>query len=103
MAELLFQADDLRPQACERLAVSLGIPASAYRAGLATGKIDPQIDANLVWVRRACPDGLPGLWVQDRRLPIGTDRQQMSADLRDAITAAQGEKNRVQLSLSELR
>lgn len=68
MAEDLFRADDLSPSACERLAVALGLKKSAYQTCVASVETEGHIEANVSWVMKACPQGLPCLWVQDQRL-----------------------------------
>jgi uncharacterized membrane protein/protein-disulfide isomerase len=85
MAELLFHAADLRPEACERLAAALGLSLPAFRACVTDPRTDHQIDADLAWMRAASPQGLPVIWVQDRML-FG---EQPIAALRAAARAAE--------------
>lgn len=88
MAEKLFAANDLTPAACERLAVSLGLSSERYRTCVASSEIDRKIDANLAWVEKACPQGLPCMWVQDQRL-MGVQTYQ---ELAIAVTNAMAER-----------
>jgi uncharacterized membrane protein/predicted DsbA family dithiol-disulfide isomerase len=85
MAEKLFEANNLSPDGCEELAVKIGLSLEAYRAALDSPEIDREIDANLAWVAKACPKGLPCLWVQERRF-FGS---QSGATLREAIAEAE--------------
>jgi hypothetical protein len=66
MAEALFLAPDLAPQECERVATALGLSLPAFRACVAAPATDERLDAEVAWVRAACPQGLPVVWVQDR-------------------------------------
>jgi uncharacterized membrane protein len=68
MAEALFRAPNLAPESCEALAVNLGLSLPAYRTCTAAQATDERLDANLAWVKAACPQGLPVVWVQDRML-----------------------------------
>jgi uncharacterized membrane protein/predicted DsbA family dithiol-disulfide isomerase len=77
MAEALFEARDLSPEGCERLATSLGLPPPEFQACVADPATDARIDGDLAWVKVACP-ALPVVWVQDRMVvgvqPIDTLR-----------------------------
>jgi protein-disulfide isomerase/uncharacterized membrane protein len=68
MAEALFAAADLTPEACDQLAASLGLATPAFRACVADPATDEQLDADVAWVRRASPQGVPVVWVQDQML-----------------------------------
>jgi uncharacterized membrane protein/protein-disulfide isomerase len=85
MADKLFEADDLSPQACERLAASLGLATKSYRACVADPETERRLDANLEWVATACPEGLPCIWVQDQKL---TGLPTLAA-LHEAVIAAE--------------
>jgi predicted DsbA family dithiol-disulfide isomerase len=85
MAEKLFAANDLTPEACERLAVSLGISRERYRTCVASPKIEEQIKANVAWVDKASPRGLPCMWVQDQ----GLFGEQSDHELKVALTKAE--------------
>ncbi len=84
MAEALFEADDLTPQSCERLAASVGVSMKPFRACVADPATDRRLDADLAWVKAAAPQGLPVIWVQDRML----SGVQPLAALREAVDAA---------------
>jgi uncharacterized membrane protein/protein-disulfide isomerase len=88
LADQFFEADDLSPQGCERLALSHGLAKAAYRTCLADPATDAQLDANLAWVQTACPEGLPCLWVQDRKLA----GFHTAAALHEAVTAARRQR-----------
>jgi predicted DsbA family dithiol-disulfide isomerase len=88
MAAALFQADDLTPQSCERLARSAGVSIGQFRACLADPGIDQRIDADLEWVKAVAPRGLPVIWVQDRML----SGIQSSDALREALWAAERDR-----------
>jgi uncharacterized membrane protein/2-hydroxychromene-2-carboxylate isomerase len=66
MAQLLFAADSLTPQACEEIASSLGLAMDKYRACVTDRATEERLDADAAWVRAASPRGLPVVWVQDR-------------------------------------
>jgi predicted DsbA family dithiol-disulfide isomerase len=68
MAEKLFETGDLSPANCEHLALSLGLSAPQFRACVSSQEIDRQLDANLAWVNKGSPQGLPCIWIQDLRL-----------------------------------
>jgi uncharacterized membrane protein len=88
LAEQLFEADDRSPQGCERLALSHGVAAKPYRTCVADPATDARLDANLEWVKQACPEGLPCLWVQDRKL-TGI---QTTTSLHEAVLAARRQR-----------
>jgi uncharacterized membrane protein/protein-disulfide isomerase len=85
MAEALFAVDGPAPEACERLAASLGLSMPAFRACVADSATDERLDADVSWVKRASPRGLPVIWVQDRML---YGEQPLDA-LREAARAAE--------------
>jgi protein-disulfide isomerase len=68
MADALFEAEDLTPASCERLAVELGLSKTEYQTCVVSADIEKIIDATKDWVKTACPRGVPCVWVQDRRL-----------------------------------
>ncbi len=78
MAEKLFAAEDLTPEGCERIAVSLGIAVERYRSCVKSAKIEEQINANVAWVDKASPQGLPCIWVQDLRLSGAQDYAELT-------------------------
>jgi uncharacterized membrane protein/protein-disulfide isomerase len=85
LADDLFNADDLSPSSCEKLAVALGVDKNAYRTCVASAETEQQIDTNVDWVKKACPKGLPCLWVQEQRLSGVSSID----DLRRAVALAQ--------------
>jgi uncharacterized membrane protein len=68
MAEALFRAPDLGPEACERIAAALKLSLPEYRTCAADPATDARLDADLAWVKAATPRGLPVVWVQGRKL-----------------------------------
>ena len=85
LAEALFEADDLTPQSCERLAASVGVSRKPFRACVAEPAIDRRLDADLAWIKNASPQGLPVIWVQAEML----SGIQSAAALRAAGLAAE--------------
>jgi hypothetical protein len=65
MAEALFAAEVLSPEACERLAASLHLELAEFRACVDRPATDRRLDADLEWVKTASPKGLPAVWVQE--------------------------------------
>jgi uncharacterized membrane protein/protein-disulfide isomerase len=92
LAEALFAARSLAPEACERIAADLGLSLDPFRACVADPASDARLDADLAWVRAASPEGLPVIWVQDQRLfglqPLDALRQAARAAERQAGTPA---------------
>jgi len=68
MADKLFEETDLRPAACERYAVSLGLSREQFRACVQSPETDAKLDADKDWLSKASSEGLPCLWIQDQRL-----------------------------------
>jgi protein-disulfide isomerase len=85
MGEALFSAEKLTPQACEDLAVSLGLSRMDFRSCVAAPETDQQLDAEVAWVKAAGLDALPVLWVGQRRL---SGSQSLDA-LRQAVREAE--------------
>jgi uncharacterized membrane protein/protein-disulfide isomerase len=85
MADALFAAESLSPQACEQLAKQLGLAMVPFRACVEDPATDQRLDASVAMVREISPRGLPILWIQDRLL-YG---EQSIEKLRKAVAAAQ--------------
>lgn len=85
MSQALFDSDNLTPNGCERLAAQLGLSLASYRTCVASPQTEQAIDENVSWVMKACPKGLPCLWVQDRRF----SGVPSSEELRAAVLAAE--------------
>jgi protein-disulfide isomerase len=66
MADALFQSPDLSAQACERLAMSLGLSPATYRACVASPSTDARIDDQFKRAKSAGLAGLPTVWIGDR-------------------------------------
>ena len=86
MADALFSASDITPDGCERLAVSLGLELSDYRACVASTPIEQRIEADIQRFRNAKLRGLPTVFIGSRLL-VGTKPLD---ELREAFAAAQG-------------
>jgi protein-disulfide isomerase/uncharacterized membrane protein len=84
MAEALFRAGRLDAEVCAKIAGALGLSLPTYRADLADPALDEQMEADLKWLKAAAPEGLPAIWVQDRRF----SGDQKPATLRRAMQAA---------------
>jgi protein-disulfide isomerase len=78
MADALFQSPSLTPEACEKLAASLGLSMSDYRACVTSASTDARIDDQIKRVKSAGLAGLPTVWIGDQVLvglqPIETLR-----------------------------
>jgi uncharacterized membrane protein/predicted DsbA family dithiol-disulfide isomerase len=85
MAQLLFAAPQLSPDACDRLAASIGLPAEAMHSCANARAAERQLDATIAWVRRASPQGVPVVWVGDKKL-FGV---QSLAALQEAVAQAE--------------
>jgi putative transcription antitermination factor YqgF len=63
MADALFQADNLSPEDCEKIAASLGLSLDQYRACVKSAATDARIDDQMKRVRAAGLGGLPTVWI----------------------------------------
>jgi uncharacterized membrane protein/predicted DsbA family dithiol-disulfide isomerase len=68
MARALFEARSLQPRDFERLASFLGVSISSFRTCMTRWDLDQTLDANVALARSISPEGLPVIWVQDRKL-----------------------------------
>jgi predicted DsbA family dithiol-disulfide isomerase/uncharacterized membrane protein len=68
MADALFQSEALTPEACEKLAESLGLSLPAFRACIASSSTDARIDDEIARVKSAGLAGLPTVWIGDQVL-----------------------------------
>jgi uncharacterized membrane protein/protein-disulfide isomerase len=68
MADRLTATPFFTPQVCEEIADMMSLSMKAYRTCVADRALDERIDADLAWVKEACPNGLPVIWIQDERL-----------------------------------
>jgi len=84
MADALFQSETLTPEACEKLAASLGLSLPDYRACVASSSTDARIDDEIGRVKSAGLAGLPTVWIGDQVL-VGL---QPIDKLRDAFAEA---------------
>ncbi len=84
MAEYLIGMPNLAPETCLEVAEVLGLSLPAYRSCVADPAIDERLDADLAWVKDACPDGLPVIWIQDQRFQGVQSPDALAAALRRA-------------------
>jgi uncharacterized membrane protein/predicted DsbA family dithiol-disulfide isomerase len=86
MANALFSApvEDLTPEGCEKIALSVGLFSEPYRACIADPKTDKRIEADRATFKAARGYALPTIWVGARQL-IGA---QSGPELEGAIGAA---------------
>ena len=84
MAHALFQSDELTPEACEKIAASLGLSLPAYQACVHDSSTDARIDEQIQRVKKAGLVGLPTVWIGDQVL-VGL---QPVETLRDAFAQA---------------
>jgi predicted DsbA family dithiol-disulfide isomerase/uncharacterized membrane protein len=68
MADALFKSETLTPEACEKLAQSLGLSLPEFRACVASSSTDARIDDEIARVKSAGLAGLPTVWVGDQVL-----------------------------------
>jgi uncharacterized membrane protein len=68
MAAALYDADDLSPEACRRLAETAGVDLKAFDACPADPAAEAKIDATSAWVQATGERGLPLVWVGDQML-----------------------------------
>jgi uncharacterized membrane protein/protein-disulfide isomerase len=85
MADWLIAMRRYSPEACEQLAGSLGLSLSAYRTCLADRALDRRLDADLLWVKEACPEGLPVIWIQNQRFSGVHSTETLRAAVQRAI------------------
>ncbi len=67
VAELLFEASDLTPEGCARVAQEAGLDMEAYRACLASPRPDAVLERDRNDARAAGVSGLPTLWIGRER------------------------------------
>jgi predicted DsbA family dithiol-disulfide isomerase/uncharacterized membrane protein len=84
MADALFASDSLTPEACEKLAATIGLSLPEYRACVASASTDARIDQEIARVKSAGLAGLPTVWIGDQGL-VGL---QPMETLRDAFAEA---------------
>jgi protein-disulfide isomerase len=87
MASALFaaSADELTPEGCETLAVSIGCDRDLYRATLADPKLAVRIDRDIADARAAGVRGFPTVFIGDTRI-LGANHE--PADLIATIARA---------------
>jgi predicted DsbA family dithiol-disulfide isomerase/uncharacterized membrane protein len=89
MADALFAApkEDLTKEGCEKIALSLGLDAEAFRACLRDAAIDARIKQDSEAFRAAKGHGLPTLWIEGTKLEGAQDREGLAPVLDTAIRA----------------
>ncbi len=68
MADWLFGANDLAVEAISRGAEQLGLDRAALVACMADPATDARIDADIAFIRAAGFEGLPTVWIGDRKV-----------------------------------
>lgn len=97
MADALFQAEDLSPEANVRLAESLGMDGRAFEQCLDDTSIERRIRRDERIAERSQNEGLPTVFIGDRVL-LGFDVNAGEAPFREAVDAAlAGEGTRVRV------
>ena len=65
MADALFTANDLSPDALRKLAEQIGLDIEQFDTDMLDPALDEQIDATTRWVEEADHGGLPQIWMQN--------------------------------------
>ena len=68
MADALFASDDLSAEGCERLAASLGLSRSVFRACVESVATNERVERENQRARHAGLKGLPTVWIGDQVL-----------------------------------
>jgi predicted DsbA family dithiol-disulfide isomerase len=87
MAEALFSApvEELTPDGCAKLAVSLGLDENAFRSCTQDPATDARIQADSAEFRAAEGHGLPTLWVGQRKIEGAQPAEVFERAIRSAI------------------
>jgi predicted DsbA family dithiol-disulfide isomerase len=93
MADALFQADSLSPEACEKIAASLGLSLEEYRSCVKSSATDARIDEQMKRVRAAGLGGLPTVWIGNEVIVGLQPAERLSA----AFAKAAGSKQAARL------
>jgi uncharacterized membrane protein/predicted DsbA family dithiol-disulfide isomerase len=90
MANALFAApeDDLTPEGCEKLAVSLGLPLQAYRDCVKSQATDVLIEADKAEFKAAGGFALPTIFIGETRFVGAQTREALEKALDRAIARA---------------
>jgi len=90
MANALFSApeDELTPEGCEKLAVSLGMPLEAYRNCVKSQATDALIEADKAEFKAAGGFALPTIWIGETRFVGAQTREELEKALDKAIAHA---------------
>ncbi|HEX3774260.1 MAG TPA: thioredoxin domain-containing protein [Polyangiaceae bacterium] len=89
MADRLFAAEDLRPEANRALAVTLGLDMAAYDACIKSGKADQIIDAESKILIDSGLQGLPTTFVGSKTI-IGVRPEEVFRDAFDRAERGEG-------------
>jgi predicted DsbA family dithiol-disulfide isomerase len=87
MADALFSApvEDLTPEGCEKIALSLGLDIDAYRKCVSDPKTDERIRADEDAFRASGGRGLPTIWIDETKLEGAQDGPELERVVRAAI------------------
>lgn len=91
MADALFTAplEQLSPEGCEKLALSLGLDVDAFRACVHDPKTDARIQEDTEQFRASQGKGLPTIWVDEQKL----EGAQPGDELQRVVSAAIARKS----------
>jgi protein-disulfide isomerase/uncharacterized membrane protein len=89
MADRLFTASDLSPEACEEIATQIGIDGDDYRSCLRQDAGNEQIAAHRAEATELGIRVLPTFFIGDTRFDGSTDDQTLVASIERAVAAAQ--------------
>lgn len=92
MADELLTAPDLGLVACERMAESLSLSLSKFRACVASAETDRRLDDDLAWVKAASSRGLPVVWIQDRKYSGPQELATLRKAVREVQPAGEAER-----------
>jgi uncharacterized membrane protein/predicted DsbA family dithiol-disulfide isomerase len=90
MANALFSApeDDLTPEGCEKLAMSLGLPLDTYRNCVKSQATDALIEADKAEFKAAGGFALPTIWIGETRFVGAQSHEELEKALDKAIAHA---------------
>jgi predicted DsbA family dithiol-disulfide isomerase len=92
MADALFRApvEELTPEGCQKIAVALGLDAASYAACLADPKTAERLASDRQVFERAASkgDGLPLLWIGERKIMGVREASELRRALDEAIAKA---------------
>lgn len=85
MADRLFHSDDLSPQDCEAIAVSLGLDRDEFRRCVASTRVTQRLDADRAAADAVGLRGLPTFWIGPERFEGVHDEATLRASIDRAL------------------